>query len=85
MLLVTSAGNARYCQALSLLGVGALIKSPVAFVFLAFYVTWLLVNRTSTLSSRRSWLRLGGLLATSLSAALSADAIRRAVSKEATR
>jgi hypothetical protein len=81
MLLVTSADNARYWHTLLLLGVGALIKSPVAFVFLAFYVTWMLVNRHSTLSSRRSWLRLGGLLVASLSAAFSAEWFRRAVSQ----
>jgi hypothetical protein len=76
LLLVSSGHSARYWLALSLLVIGALIKAPVPFVFLAFYVTWTLVNWRSTLSGRRSRIRFGGLLAASLVAAIVAELIR---------
>ncbi len=76
MLLVSPSHESRYWHALPLIALGALIKSPVAFVFLTFYVTWLLVNRHLTMSNRGAWLRLTGVLAISLSAALAAEMVR---------
>jgi hypothetical protein len=82
LLLVSSGRRTRYWLALSLLVIGALIKAPVPFVFLAFYVTRMLMNRRSTLPGRRSWIRFGGLLAASLVAAIVAELIRRDINQK---
>ena len=77
MLLVDSGHRARFWLVVSLLVISAFIKPPVTFVFIAFYVTWTLVNWRSTLSGQRSsWIRLGGLLAASLAGVIISEFIR---------
>jgi len=76
VLLISSGNGARYWLALSLIVVSTLIKAPVPFVFLAFYVTWTLVNWRPALSGRRSWIRFSGLLIASLGAAIVAELLR---------
>ncbi len=76
LLLVSTGDGAPYWIALSLLTIGALIKAPVPFVFLAFYLTWTLTNRRSTLSGNTSWIRVGGLLMTPLLAAIGSELVR---------
>lgn len=76
LLLVGSDLGAQYWLALSLLVIGALIKPPLPFVFLAFYGTWLLMNRRTVQSRRHPWMRFGGLLVASLVATIVAELIR---------
>jgi hypothetical protein len=81
MLLFGSGPDKRYWLVLLLLGVGSLIKSPVPFIFLVFYMTWLVLNWRSVSAGSRSWVKIGGLLGVSFSAAVVAELIRRGVSE----
>jgi len=84
LLLEPNLGGGRAALACALLAVAALIKSPVPFVFLVFYTTYLgagvlLGRETAVLSLRAHWRYVTGPLLVALVCAVLAELLRNRI------